>query len=99
MTSRINFDLVRRIAGEFPGENWQTLHASDLHRPTAMKPHALNWSLLRQVQGKGGNYAFLFPKTLFAEEREITLDGPAKRKIPFRFSVLTHPVSNGLVVA
>lgn len=95
---RINFDLVQRTVREFPGENWQTVHGSGLHMPTVQKPHARNWNLLQQVQKKGGNYAFLFPETFFAEEREIALDGPAKRKIPFCFSVQSHPASNGLVV-
>ena len=77
-TSRIDFELVRTIAGEFPGGSWQRLDCASLHRPTELNPRAREWELLTHVHKKGGNYAFLFPEAHFAEERQILLDGPAQ---------------------
>ncbi len=96
---RIDFELVRTIAGEFPGGSWQRLDCASLHRPTELNSRAREWELLTHVHKKGGNYAFLFPEAHFAEERQILLDGPAQRKIPFCFSTQSHSVSDGLFVA
>lgn len=98
-TSRIDFELVRTIAGEFPGGSWQRLDCASLHRPTELNPRAREWELLTHVHKKGGNYAFLFPAAHFAEEKQILLDGPAQRKIPFCSSTQSHSVSDGLFVA
>lgn len=98
-TSRIDFELVCTIAGEFPGGSWQRLDCASLHRPTELNPRAREWELLTHVHKKGGNYAFLFPAAHFAEEKQILLDGPAQRKIPFCFSTQSHSVSDGLFVA
>lgn len=87
------------MTGEFPQGDWQRVQGSGLHTPTGRNPKARKWALLHHVHQKGGNYAFLFPKEYFAEEREITLDGPGQRKIPFCFSTQSHPPIDGLFVA
>ncbi|MFA6545459.1 MAG: hypothetical protein WCS99_13655 [Limisphaerales bacterium] len=99
LESRLDFEIVRTIADEFPLGSWQRINCSRLHTPTGLNPRAREWELLTHVHKKGGNYAFLFPAGHFAEEREILLDGPAQRKIPFRFSTQSHPAIEGLFVA
>jgi hypothetical protein len=96
--ARIDADLVRTVLGEFPSGDWKTLRASSL-RATGLPNLSRTWTGLSSIRSVGGNYVFLFPACHFEQEREISLDGPGSRKIPFRFSSRSHPPCDGLVVA
>lgn len=97
--ARIDLIKVRRLAEDFPNGDWQQIHCLRLHAPTLRNPSFRKWALLKDIRDQGGNYAFLFPTHFFESERQIHLDGPAQRKIPFFFSTVTHPPTEGLFVA
>ncbi len=91
--------FVREVVGEFPHGSWKSLRGSNLSSSTEANSKARSWKCVRCLHKVGGVYAFLFPESHFLEEREISLDGPLKRSIPFRFSHKTHPAHEGYVVA
>jgi hypothetical protein len=98
-TARVDFKLVRTITEEFPTSSWHTFRGKDIHAATPRSPNAKVWSNLKTIRDVGGNYAFLFPKEHFKREREISLDGPNQRKIPFRFCSDSHPGTDEYFVA
>ncbi len=93
LQARIDLEIVRTSAGDFP-DGWQRLSCNLLQ-----SPRSRSWKPLRHVRKKGGVYAFLFPEVHFAEDRQIQLDGPARRLIPFHFSTRNHPPVGGYFVA
>lgn len=95
--TRIDRNLVNSWTSEFPGGSWQRVSGRDIHAPTSSRLNGRNWQAVEKVRKVGGNYVFLFPERFFSDEREIHLDGPSKRKIPFRFCVKTHSAQNGHV--
>lgn len=93
--NRLNLELVRTSTVQFPNAGWQFLNCKELVRTNGKR----SWQPLKHVEKKGGIYAFLFPEGHFSEVRQIALDGPAQRKIPFSFSTRNHPPVEGFLVA
>lgn len=95
----LDFTLIRDLVDEFPRGSWKQLRCSDLRGNETRVTNTLNWSALADLRENGGNYAFLFPTTLFGEENVISLDGPGRKEIPFRFRARSHRVSESSFVA
>lgn len=92
-TARIDFDLIQTITEKFPDKGeWKKLklQPTPRNRPDRQSLH--------DVREKGGNYAFLIPKSCFNGERKIELAGPKQQKIPFCFSAHNHHDINGDMV-
>ncbi len=99
MMARLDFALVNDLVEAFPGGKWKRLDGTRLQCAERANGSSRTWKELEHVKERGGNYAFLFPKVLFAQDREIQLDGPAGAKLPFRFTASDFETIDGLVVA
>jgi len=97
--STLNADLIQRVIKSFPcDEGWRELACRFLRPDGARKR---SWTgISMDLSGQADLYAFLFPKARFPRSLTFDLDGPAKRKIPFRFCVEDLPtVMNDYFVA
>jgi hypothetical protein len=109
--ARVDFELVRGLARAFPGPPWRQVSGAELQAAAAIVGPAdgtkltfaprsgRSWKALKHLDERGGNYAFLLPRELFAQERRITLDGPAGSKITFAFRAGDFEDLGGHVVA
>src|SRR5438045_3598502 len=87
MPASLHHGLVTRLVTSFPASgDWHQVCCAKLRANSLLRSDARNWSPFTPVGSTGGVYAFLFPQSFFLATRQIILDGPGRRQIPFHFS-------------
>jgi hypothetical protein len=90
MPATLDLNLVHRLAGSFPNQDWRTIHAKVFIKDDSNGRFLSDWSTTKHLDGLGGVYVILLPHHWFSPLRTLHLHAPHKHEgngIPFEFSV------------